>query len=93
MLAAALGRNARHRAFDDFQQRLLYTFAGDIASDRGVIAFARNLVDFVDINDTALASLDVVIGILQQRQDNILDVLADVPASVNEVASAIVNGT
>ena len=78
MLAAALGRDARHRALDNLEQGLLHAFAGDVAGDRRVVALARDLVDFVDINDAALAALDIVIGVLQQRQDDVLDVLADV---------------
>src|SRR5579862_5563264 len=78
MLAAALGRHRRHRALDDLQQRLLYAFARHIAGDRGVVALARDLVDLVDVYDSALASLDVIVGVLQQRQDDVLDVLADV---------------
>ena len=68
----------RHRTFDNLEQRLLDAFAGDVAGDRRIVALARNLVDFVDVDDAALAALDVVIGILQQRQDDVLDILADV---------------
>src|SRR3546814_1888497 len=31
-----------NRSFDDFQQRLLNAFAGNIASDRGAVALARD---------------------------------------------------
>src|SRR4029077_8789574 len=78
MLAAALGRDARHRAFDDLQQRLLHAFTRDVARDRGIVALAGDLVDLVYINDAALAALDIVVGVLQQRQDDVLDVFADV---------------
>ena len=84
VLAPALGRHARHRAFDDLEQRLLHALARDIARDRGVLARARDLVDLVDVDDAALRAFDVVIGVLQQRDDDVLDVLADV-AGLGEI--------
>ena len=78
MLAAALRRHSCDRAFHDLQQRLLHALARHVARDRGVVGLARNLVDFVDIDDAALRALDVVIGRLQQLQNNVLDVFADI---------------
>ena len=62
MLASTLRRNGRNGAFHDLQQRLLHTFARYIARDRRVVGFARNLVDFVDIDDAALRTLNIVVG-------------------------------
>src|SRR6185369_9544045 len=78
MLAAALRRHGRDRAFHDLQERLLHALARDVPRDRGIVGFARDLVDFVDIDDAALGALDVVVGRLQKLQDDVLDVLADV---------------
>src|SRR6185436_19642764 len=78
VLATALGRHTRRRSFDDLQERLLDALARHVTRDRRVVALARDLVDLVDVDDAALALLDVVVGILQQRQDDVLDVLADV---------------
>ncbi len=78
MLAAALGRHAGGRALDDLEQRLLHALAGHVAGDRRVVALARDLVDLVDVDDAALRLLDVVVGVLQQAEDDVLDVLADV---------------
>src|SRR5947199_39002 len=61
MLAAALRRNACHRSFHDFQQRLLHTFARHVAGNRGIVGLARDFVDLVDVDDAALRPLDVVI--------------------------------
>ena len=44
----------------------------------GLSDLRRNLVDLVDVDDAALRPLDVVVGVLQQLQDDVLDVLADV---------------
>ncbi len=78
VLAPALGRDVRGRAFDDLQQRLLHALARHVAGDRRVLALARDLVDLVDVHDAALRALDVVVRRLQQVQDDVLDVLADV---------------
>src|SRR5213596_772427 len=55
-----------------------YALARHVACDRGVVALARDLVDLVDVDDAALALLDVVVGVLEEREDDVLDVLTDV---------------
>ena len=62
----------------NFQQRLLHTFAGDIARNAHVVGFAADLVDLVDVNDADLGSFHIVIRILQQSQNNVLNVFADI---------------
>src|SRR5262249_15529500 len=59
-------------------QRLLHALAGDIARDRRVVGLARDLVDLVDVDDPGLRLLDVEVGGLDQLQQDVLDVLADV---------------
>ena len=44
----------------------------------GLSALRRDLVDLVDIDDAALRRLDVVVGCLQQLQDDILDIFAHI---------------
>ena len=78
VLAAALRRHVGDRAFEDLQQRLLDAFARHVARDRGVLVLAADLVDLVDVDDALLALLDVAAGRLQQLEDDVLDVLADV---------------
>ena len=72
------GGNAGDRAFHDLQQRLLDALARHVAGDRGIVRLAADLVDFVDIDDAALRPLDIVVGGLQQLEDDVLDVLADI---------------
>ena len=79
MLATALRRNIRDSALDDLQQRLLNTLARHIAGDRGVLALAGDLVDLVDINNALLGFLDIVVSRLDQLQEDILNILADIP--------------
>jgi len=78
MLAPALGRYRGHGAFDQFQQGLLDALARDVAGNRRVVGLARNLVDLVDVDDTALGLFDFVVAALQQLLDDVLDVLAHV---------------
>ena len=51
---------------------------GDVAGDRRVVGLAGDLVDLVDVDDPGLGLLDVVVGGLDQLQQDVLDVLADV---------------
>src|SRR4029079_8229871 len=63
---------------EDLQQRLLDALARHVAGDRGVVGLAGDLVDLVDVDDAALGPGDVEVGRLDQPQQDVLDVLADV---------------
>ena len=78
MLAAALGRDRRDRPLHDLEQRLLHALARDVAGDRRIVGLARDLVDLVDVDNATLRPLDVVVGVLQELQDDVLNVLADI---------------
>ena len=78
VLAAALRRHRGGGALQDLQQRLLHALAGDVPGDRRVLALAGDLVDLVDVDDAGLGLLDVVVGGLDQLEQDVLDVLADV---------------
>src|SRR5262249_13753833 len=78
VLAATLGRYAGGGALDGLAKRLLHGLARDVAGDRGVVTFAGDLVDPVDVDDAALALLAVVVGVLEQGEDDVLDALAHV---------------
>ncbi len=65
-------------ALQDLQQGLLHALARHVAGDRRVLALARDLVDLVDVDDPGLGLLDVVVGGLDQLEQDVLDVLADV---------------
>ncbi len=78
VLAPTLRRNRRGRALEDLEQRLLHALTGHVARDRRVLGLARDLVDLVDVDDPGLGLLDVVVGGLDQLEEDVLDVLADV---------------
>src|SRR5690349_16708172 len=70
VLAPTLRWDVRDRTLDDLQERLLNTFARDVARDRRVVALAGDLVDLVDVDDPALSALDVEVGGLDQAQQD-----------------------
>src|SRR5258705_13077927 len=78
MLAAALGRHVGHGAFENLQQRLLNALAADVAGDGGVLVLLGNFVDLINIDEALLGLLDVAVRSLQQLQNNVFDVPADV---------------
>src|SRR5713226_1716936 len=78
VLAAALRGHVGDGALDDLQQGLLHTLARDVPGDRGVLILLGNLVNLVDIDDALLGLGDIAVGVLEQLQDDVLDVLADV---------------
>src|SRR5450631_3388366 len=78
VLAAALRRHRGDGPFHDLEERLLHALARHVAGNRGVIGLATDLVDFVDIDDAALGSFDIVVGGLQQLENDVLHVLADI---------------
>ena len=78
MLATTLRGHRRLGALQDLQQCLLYALAGDVAGDRRVLALAGDLVDLVDVDDAGFGTLDVIVGGLDQLEQDVLDVLADI---------------
>ena len=78
MLASTLRRDARDRALQDLEQRLLHALTRDVARDGRVVRLARDLVDLVDVDDARLGALDVEVGRLDELEQDVLDVLPDV---------------
>ena len=78
VFAAALGRDAADCAFENFEERLLHTFAGNIAGDRNIFRFASDFVDFVDIDDAAFGAGDIEVGGLKETQDDVFHILTDI---------------
>src|SRR5207302_10932246 len=66
MFAASLRRYRRDGAFHDLQQRLLNHFSRNVAGDGEVLSLAAELVDFINVDDTALVSLVIVVERFQQ---------------------------
>src|SRR5207249_3954052 len=72
------GGDVADGAFEHLQQGLLDALAGDVAGDADVLAGLGDLVHLVDVDDAALGRLNVEVCRVQQLQEQVLDVLADV---------------
>src|SRR5208282_4891570 len=71
-------RVLRDPVLDDLQESLLDSLARHVARDGDVLALARDLVDLIDVHDTALGGPYVSAGVLDELEQDVLDVLADV---------------
>ncbi len=78
MLAPALWRHSRNRAFHNLQKRLLHTLARHVARYGRIVGLAGNLVDLIDIDNAALGAFDIIVGRLKQFQHDVLDILTDI---------------
>ena len=78
MLAPTLGWDVRDGSFEHLQERLLDSFSGDIAGDRNVLAGFADLVDLVDVKDPSLGGFDIEVGCMEEFQEEVLDIFADV---------------
>ena len=79
VLACAFHRHRRHGAFQNLEQRLLHAFTRYVAGDRGVLAaFARDLVDFVDIDDALLCTRHVTVRSLDEALQHRLHVVSHI---------------
>ena len=78
MFPSTLRRDIRDSSFEDLEQTLLDPFAGDIARDRWVAIFTRDLVDLVDIDNPSFGLRLIVIGRLIETDQDILNILADI---------------
>ena len=61
VLAATLRWNISNGALQNLQERLLNALTRHVACNRYVIGLAANFINFIDVNDTTLSLLDVVI--------------------------------
>ena len=78
MFAAALGRYVGDRSFQNFQKCLLNTLTADVTGDRSVFGFTGDFVNFVNIDNTVFGSFYIKICRLQQTNQHIFDVIANI---------------
>ena len=78
MLPTALRGHIAGRALENLQERLLDTFTRNVPCDGNVLRFASNLVDLIDVDNATLGLLHIVVRRLQETEDDVFDVLADV---------------
>ncbi len=78
VLATALRRHRRRRALQDLEQGLLDALARHVAGDRRVLALSSDLVNLVDVDNAGLGLLHIEIGGLDELEQNVFDILADI---------------
>ncbi len=78
VLAASLRGHRCGGPLQDLEQGLLHALARHVAGDRRVLRLTGDLVDLVDVDDARLRLLDVVVGGLDQLEQDVLDVFADI---------------
>src|SRR5579872_5387048 len=66
MLASSFRRYSGNRTFQQFEESLLHSFAGNITCDRSAVALAGEFIDFIDIDNPSFGAGDVIIGSLKQ---------------------------
>ena len=78
VLTATLWRNARDGSLKHLKESLLHTLTRHITGYGWILSFARNFIDLVDIHNSALSLLNIVVSVLEKIKDDILNVLSDV---------------
>ena len=78
VLAPALRRNGSHRAFQNLQKGLLYTFARYITGDGNILTLLCDLIDLINIDNTKLSLADIIFSSLDQLQKDVLHILSHI---------------
>ena len=78
MLASTLWRHVDDGTLQQFEQTLLHTLTTHVARDAGVIRLTSYLVDLINEHDTALGSLHVIVGHLEQTRQDTLHIFAHI---------------
>ena len=78
VLSSTLGRHGSYGSLKDLKKCLLYALTGHIAGDGGVLGFSRDLIKLVDVNNTVLGTLDIVVSCLNQLQEDIFHILTHI---------------
>ena len=74
MLSSPLGWNRSHRPLKDLQQCLLYALAGNISCNRYILRLLCDLIDLINIDNAMLCPFNIVIGSLDQLQENVFHI-------------------
>ena len=75
MFSSALRRNVCNSTLNNFKQCLLNALAAYVSGNRRIFGFSGYFIDFIDINNAAFRTFNVIIRRLDKLQKNILDVL------------------
>src|SRR5262249_17988024 len=78
MFSASLRRNVGDRSFEHFQQCLLNAFPRNIRCDGWILVLPADFIDFINVDNSRLRALNITAGILDQPEDDIFHILADI---------------
>jgi hypothetical protein len=78
VFSSALWGDVGDGSFEHLEEGLLDAFAGDVAGDGDVVLGFADLIDFIDVDDSALCGFEVVVGVLEEAEEDVFDVFADV---------------
>ena len=78
MLAAALRRHIGFRSFQDFQQCLLYAFAGNVSRNGRIFRLPGDFIDFINVNNAPFRSGNIEIRRLDQFEEAVFHVFTDI---------------
>src|SRR5699024_1935051 len=78
MLTSTLRRDRSNCALEDFQQGLLNTLTRNITRYGRVIWLARDFIYLIDIDDPAACAVNIEVSCLQQLEQDIFYVLANI---------------
>ena len=78
MLPATLRGNVGDGILEYLQKSLLDTLAGDVAGDGDIVRLPGNLVDFIDVDNPDFRLGNVVVGGLDEPEEDVLDILAHI---------------
>src|SRR4030065_1389360 len=92
MLSSALRGDVGDSSFEHFQQGLLDALAGDVAGNRNILRRFSDFVDFVHIDYAPLCRFYIEVCILQEAQQEVFDVFADIPGLCNSGGVAYCEG-
>ena len=71
-------RHAADGPLDKFEQGLLHALPRHVPCQGGALRLAGDLIDLIKIDNAGLGPLHIVATVLQQLQDNVLNILADI---------------
>ena len=78
MFSATLRGNIGDCSFENLQQRLLDAFSRNISRNRRIFILSRNLIYFIDVDNSLLSLFQITVGVLKELQNDIFDIFPNV---------------
>ena len=78
MLPSTLRWNACYRTLNNLKQRPLHSLSGNITGNRNILALLCDLINLINIDNSVLCTVDIIIRCLNQLKENILYILSHI---------------